>query len=58
MTKKTLYLLLAFVGILIAGIVAAVIMLYSDKGKKSGPVRICEERFFWLSWIVTLVEWR
>ena len=38
MTKKTLHLLIALVGILAAGIVAAVILLYSDRGKKPNPV--------------------
>lgn len=33
MTKKTLYLLIALTGILLAGIVTAVVLLYSDRGK-------------------------
>ena len=38
MTKKTLYLLIAIAGILLAGIVTAVTLLYSDRGKKTRPV--------------------
>ena len=33
MTKKNLYLLIALTGILLAGIVTAVVLLYSDRGK-------------------------
>ena len=38
MTKKTLYLLIALAGILLAGIVTAVTLLYSDREKKTRPV--------------------